>query len=130
MWDSKKNVIVDWRGGDDEIVRSIAEKINDPSLSAEETDDELKIIYRGKEHDLPYSLFSAAEKARYVTINKIRELIKDEYEIRVWRESRLFDTHSFYVKENNWWKFMDEKFPEEMNNLFVKITENTQFFND
>jgi len=127
MWDYDKNVIVDWRGDDDEIVREIAEKVAEPALSAEYTDDELKITYKDEEFDLPYSLFSPLEKARYVTINKIRELVKDKYKIRVWRESTLSDTHSLYIKENSWWKFMDEKFPDNMNQLFVKITENTEF---
>lgn len=128
MWDYDKNVVVDWRGDDDEIVREIAEKINDPSLSAEYTDDALRIVHGEKSFNLPYSEFSPEERARYVTINKVRELIRDNYEIRLWRESTLSDTHSLYVKENEWWIFMDEKFPDEMQHLFVKITENTQFF--
>ena len=127
MWDNDKNVIVDWRDEDDEIVKGIAQKINEQQLSAEYTDNELKIIFKNEEFDLPYSLFSVSEKARYVTINKVRELIKDKYEIRVWRESTFSDTHSLYVKEHSWWKFMDEKFLDETNQLFVKITENTQF---
>ncbi len=127
MWDYDKNIVVDWRGEDDEIVRGVAEKINDPSLFAEYTDDELKIYFRDNEYILPYSLFSDSGKARYVTINKVRELIKDNYEIRVWKESTLYDTHSFYVQKNDWWKFMDEKFSDRINQLFIKIDENTEF---
>ena len=127
MWDYDKNVVVDWRGDDDEIVNGIAEKINDSSLSAEYTNDALKIVHGENSFELSYESFSPLEKARYVTINKVRELIKDKFEIRVWRESTLSDTHSLYIKENDWWKFMDEKFPDEMNRLFLKITENTQF---
>jgi len=127
MWAYDKNVIVDWRGDDDEVVKEVAKIIDEPDLSAKYTDDGLKIIYKGEEFDLPYSSFSPLEKARYITINKVRELIKNNYEIRVWRESTFSDTHSLYIKENDWWKFMDEKFPDNMNQLFVKITETTEF---
>ncbi len=127
MWDYDKNVIVDWRGEDDEIVKEIAQKINEQKLSAEYTNDGLKIVSGNDEYDLPYSLFSDSGKARYVTINKVRDLIKDNYEIRVWKESTLSDTHSLYVKENDWWKFMDENFSDQINQLFMKIDENTEF---
>ena len=109
MWDYDKNIIVDWRGEDDEIVKEIAQQISEQKLSAEYTDGGLKIVFGNDEYDLPYSLFADSGKARYVTINKVRDLIKDKYEIRVWKESTLSDTHSLYVKENDWWKFMDEK---------------------
>jgi hypothetical protein len=128
MYDSGKNIVVDWRGDDDEIVKEIAAQTNEQSLSAEYTDDELKIYFNDSEYDLPYELFELSEKARYVTIRKVQELLNDKYEIRTWRESMLSDTHSLYVKSKDWWKFMDEKFPARMDQLFVKIDENTQFF--
>ncbi|MBS1792301.1 MAG: hypothetical protein JSS81_00525 [Acidobacteria bacterium] len=126
MYDHDRNIVVDWRGEDDEIVAEIAEKTGEP-VSAEYTDDGLKIRFEGAEYDLSYELFSPLEKARYVTIRKVQELLRDKYEIRVWRESMLSDTHSLYIKPREWWATMDEKFSERVERLFVEIDENTKF---
>jgi hypothetical protein len=127
MWDYDKCIVVDWGEDDDVLVGEIAKKIENAPLTAEYTDDGLRICFQNSKFDLPYSLYSARETARYVTIRKVQELLSGEYHMRVWRESTLSDTHSLYLKSNEWWRQMDSQFPERIDHLFVVIDENSTF---
>lgn len=115
--DAEVCVIVDWREEDDSVVNDFAAKISETDLQGELTDRGLTIKHDGKDSEILYDSL----KDRYVTIQKIAELLKDKYEIRVFESSLGSDTHVFYIKPRRWWNFMDTKFAKRMKQIFVPI---------
>ena len=117
-------IVVDWREEDDAIVKYVADKLGGDELSAHFTDEGLEVIYRGIAHKLPLT-FSL--KDRYITLRGLNEILKDKYEIRVFNNSFGSDTHSFYVKPKVWWEYMENHFPERMQDVFSAIGPDMDF---
>ena len=122
---SNQGVGIDWKHEDDLIVRDFASKLENENLSAEETDEGLRITYNGEEYEIPLT-FSG--KDRYITIRGLIDTLRDKYEIRVFEDSLGSDTHIFYIKPREWWAFMDTNFPERMKEIFYPVDNELDFF--
>lgn len=118
-------VVIDWRHEDDLIVRDFASKLENENLSAEATDEGLRVNYNGANYNIPLT-FSG--KDRYITIRGLIGILKDKYEIRAFDESLGSDTHVFYIKPKEWWAFMDANFPERMKEIFYPVDDELDFF--
>jgi hypothetical protein len=117
-------VVIDWRQEEDSVVEDFAAKLENEILSAEYSETGLSVNYNGIKHEIPLTF---SMKDRYITIRGLMDILNEKYEIRVFENSLGSDTHVFYVKENDWWSFMDKNFPKQMEKIFFKIDDVLDF---
>ena len=117
-------VAIDWREYDDEIVRLLAGMIHDEQVEASGNDEGILVKYNGVEHQIKLS-FSPAD--RYNTIRGFNKIIKEKYEARILSESFYSDTHTLLILPNETWKALEQQYPTQINEVFMVITETTDF---
>lgn len=118
-------VAIDWREYDSEIIVLLANMMpNETIEDVEETDEGLSFTYNGIKKDIKLS-FSPAD--RYITIRGFNNIIKDKYEARILSESFYSDTHSLLILPNEIWKALEQQYPDKINDMFMIITETTDF---
>lgn len=121
---SEKGIVIDWRHEEDLVVRDFAAKLENERLSAEYSDTGLLVNYNGTNYEIPLTF---STKDTYITIRGLMNILQDKYEIRVFENSLGSDTHAFYIKEKEWWNFMDTNFPAQMEKIFYKIDDELDF---
>lgn len=118
-------VPIDWREYDSEIIVILAGMIPDEKVeNVEETDEGLSFLYNGVQQSIKLT-FSPAD--RYVTIRGFNQIIKDKYEARILSENFYSDTHSLLILPNDTWKALEQQYPDKINEVFMVITETTNF---
>ncbi|GAA3405841.1 hypothetical protein ACFFNY_30120 [Paenibacillus hodogayensis] len=117
-------VIVDWREEDEEIVLLIGRNLPDETVQAAATDEGLDVTYNGELHRIPLSF---SQKDRYMTIRGMNGLIRDKYELRLFEASYFSDTHELLVLPNAKWKSLEERYPEQIKEMFRTIDAELDF---
>lgn len=121
---------VDWREDDADIVAYCAEALELDSLTAEWRDDDLFIIYDGREVRVPL-LMDLAD--RHITICTLNDVLGPKYEIRFLVFSHGSDTLGFAaLSMAEWneleeadWGVVAENFidPRKLPNLVTELTD-------
>ena len=110
---------IDWRQEDVDTVREIARCVDAPGLTAEYVihgkTEKILIAYDGKQKRI------AMTGDRKIALRTVANFLKSDYEIRVFRESTLSDTIECIIKPRDWWKAMDRRFRDRMNEVFIKL---------
>ncbi|WP_313637174.1 hypothetical protein [Paenibacillus sp.] len=116
-------VIVDWREEDSEIVRLFG-KFLPEEVIVEEVDGGLSLSYAGEIYSIPLT-FSSND--RYITIRGIADIIQKQFEIRLFRDSYLSDTHVFVLLSCVQWQELERSHTAEVEKIFQKITPELDF---
>ena len=117
-------VNVDWREEEEDIVQYFADATGE-DLTAERTDeDDLAITYEGKTVDAG---LQGDMGDRYRALRTLRTLLSEKYEMRIIKSSLLGDTHSFVIKNKEWWQQLDKKFGALTAETFAPFTDDIEF---
>lgn len=118
------SVIVDWREEDQEIVRLFGKRLPDETIEVTSTDKGLDVTYNGQRYSIPLTFTG---KDRYITIRGFQELIRVKYEIRLFEESYLSDTHEFLILPKRQWEELDVRYPVRSREIFRVIDDELDF---
>ncbi|WP_156510128.1 hypothetical protein [Paenibacillus macquariensis] len=116
-------VTVDWREEDSEIVRLFGECLPGEVI-VEEIDEGLALSYAGENYSIPL-MFSPND--RYITIRGIADIIQNQFEIRLFRDSYFSDTHVFVLLSCVQWQELESSHTVEVEKIFQKITPDLNF---
>lgn len=116
---------VDWREEDEAIVSYFSEKVRGQLTHEGTPDNDLVIRYKDK--SVPIGLQEEpADRDR--TLQAIRDIIQEDYEIRVLKSSLDWDTFVFVVEERATWQKLDAEQGELISQLFVAFTYEVRFW--
>jgi len=116
-------ILIDWGEEESDIVNYF-DALLEGELTSDFEDGDLIIQYEGNQARARLQMNSGD---RYRTIRCIRDLIGKNYEIRVFADTLETDTHALFVKSKTWWRWVHGQFPERMDYLFVKLTDDLDF---
>ncbi|RXZ80271.1 hypothetical protein EBB07_19090 [Paenibacillaceae bacterium] len=117
------SVHVDWREEDEEIVRLFGERLPEV-LKAVCTDEGLLVNYAGVSYPIPLSF---SHKDRYITIRGLADIIKEGYEIRLFRSSYYSDTHAFLLLPRSQWHSLTHRYDALVEEVFQTVSETLDF---
>lgn len=118
------SIVVDWREEDEEIIRLFGKRLPDETVEVTSTDKGLDVTYNGQRHSIPLTFTG---KDRYITIRGFQELIRDKYEIRLFEESYLSDTHEFLILPKRQWEELDDRYPARSREIFRVLDDELDF---
>ncbi|WP_238654372.1 hypothetical protein [Paenibacillus piscarius] len=118
------SVTVDWREEDEEIVRLFGKRLPDETVGVTSTDKGLDVTYNGQLHSIPLT-FTGQD--RYITIRGFQELIRDQYEIRLFEASYFSDTHEFLILPKRQWEELDSRYPKRTREIFRVVDDELDF---
>lgn len=124
IYEQEVSVVVDWRGEDDDIVACFSKRIGG-KLSREWTpNQDLQIGYNDAKMLVGLKV-EIADRDR--TLRAIRDILCDDYEIRVLKSCLDADTFEFVVETHEKWRQLDEKYANLTAVLFVPFTDAVKF---
>lgn len=123
---------VDWRGDDEDIVTDCARALELESLSAEWRDDELFILFDGREIKVPLEMDAGD---RHITACTLNDVLNPMYEMRFLVCSHGNDTIGFAALRVADWRELEnsnaaavaENFidPRKLPNLMTELTDDS-----
>jgi hypothetical protein len=117
-------VHVDWREEEESIVQYFADASGE-DLTSELTDkNDLVIRYDGQK--VKVGLRSDMGD-RYRTLRAVRDILAGKYEIRIIRSSLDSDTHSFAIRDKEWWRQLDARYGALSQEVFAPFTNDVEF---
>lgn len=134
LWETDSDIIVwvDWREEDDAIVRYCEEVLQTHKLSAECQDADnklgyiLTIRYDDKKEIVPFNPDDVSRDATLITLNQI---LRPDYEVRLWMDSIGGDTLAFVPLSSAQWSQLENEFGEEkVQYHFSKVNEHSRMF--
>jgi len=124
--DTDQCVVVDWREDEGDLIDYVIDKIPDAGLSfaEDESSEDLVLLYKGRMQ--PVGL-THSPRDRYITIRALNRILAGDYEMRVFRVTLDWDTHSFYLKPCSWWREAEQGHPQEIARVFRVVDEELDF---
>lgn len=126
-------MVVDWGEEDDAIVRYCENILQTGDLSAEVTNIdedpgfEIHINYRGKRVRVPLVI---GVEDRHITLHTLNQLLKPDYDIRVFDASNGSDTLVFLPLRSSEWAQLENEFGNKVEKHFRKIEEHPNLFTE
>ena len=117
-------VWVDWRDFDDSVVNYFAERLREPSLHGEATDNGLRIAFGTAVKNLSLEHIG---RERYQTIRGLNEVLAGAYEIRGVRKEMQDDTHCFLIAPVWLWQHLEAHDREKLDRKIKRIDEQDGF---
>ncbi len=129
FWDADALTWVDWRECDEDIIDYVNGKIgNLISVSHQDNGkdygDDIIISYKGRSFMIPYG----DVMDRDTTIIYVNELIKPDFEIRLFIENLGSDTLGFIILDKASWERFEEEFNADVSRYFMPINKKSRIF--
>lgn len=126
-YDTKRCVVVDWRADEESIVSDVASKLPAGELEWEWIDAaELSLVLRFRERRMQCTL-ALSPRDRYLVLRSLNRVLAGDYELRPFTCTFETDTHSFLLRQADWWAEWERRFPDRFDELFSRITDETDF---
>ena len=129
FWDEEALTWVDWRDYDEDIIDYVNEKIgNLMTISHQDNSkdygDDIIISYKDKSLMIPYG----EVMDRDTTIIYVNELIKPDFEIRLFIENLGSDTLGFIILDRASWEKFEKLFNADVSKYFMPINKKSRIF--
>ena len=129
FWDEEALTWVDWRDYDEDIIDYVNKKIgNLISVSHQDNGkdygDDIIISYKDKSLMIPYG----EVMDRDTTIIYVNELIKPDFEIRLFIENIGSDTLGFIILDRASWEKFEKQFNADVSRYFMPINKKSRIF--
>ena len=124
LYEQGISIVVDWREESEGVVFAFAQKL-DGQLNCEWTaNDDLALKFKNQTRRVGLQQ-NHADLDR--TLRAIREIVAEDYEIRVLKSSLESDTFEFVIAERAQWQKLDVEWGEKIAPLFVLFTDEIKF---
>ena len=124
LYEQRVSIVVDWREESGEVVSCFAQKL-DGQLSYEWTAQD-DLVLKFKTHTRRVGLQqNRADLDR--TLRAVREIVAEDYEIRVLKSSLDSDTFEFVIAARAEWQKLAASWDEKIEPLFVLFTDEIEF---
>ncbi|EFM38599.1 hypothetical protein HMPREF1142_1031 [Peptostreptococcaceae bacterium AS15] len=129
FWDADALTWVDWREYDEDIIDYVNEKIGS-LISVSHHDngkdygDDIIISYKGRSFMIPYG----DVMDRDTTIIYVNELIKPDFEIRLFIENLGSDTLGFVILDRASWERFEKEYNADVSRYFMPINKKSRIF--
>lgn len=129
FWDADALTWVDWREYDEDIIDYVNEKIGGLiSVSHQDNGkdygDDIIISYKGRSFMIPYG----DVMDRDTTIIYVNELIKPDFEIRLFIENLGGDTLGFVILDRASWERFEKEYNADVSRYFMPINKKSRIF--
>lgn len=129
FWDEEALTWVDWRDYDEDIIDYVNKKIgNLISVSHQDNGkdygDDIIISYQDRSLMIPYG----EVMDRDTTIIYVNELIKPDFEIRLFIENLGSDTLGFIILDMASWEKFEKQFNADVSRYFMPINKKSRIF--
>lgn len=123
--DSEECIIVDHRAEEETIFSEVAARLPEGYFQYEYDGERIfSVSCSGVTGNLE---LECSPRDRYRALRFINAMIRPDYEMKIMRCRFGDDTHSFLLRNNDWWSEFAEAYPDRMQELFVDIDETTDF---
>lgn len=129
FWDEEALTWVDWREYDEDIIDYVNEKIGNLITVSHQDNgkdygDDIIISYKDKSLMIPYG----EVMDRDTTIIYVNELIKPDFEIRLFIENLGSDTLGFIILDRASWEKFEKQFNADVSRYFMPINKKSRIF--
>lgn len=129
FWDEEALTWVDWRDYDEDIIDYVNEKIgNLMAISHQDNGkdygDDIIISYKDRSLMIPYG----EVMDRDTTIIYVNELIKPDFEIRLFIENLGSDTLGFIILDKDSWERFEKEYNADVSRYFMPINKKSRIF--
>ena len=129
FWDEEALTWVDWRDYDEDIIDYVNEKIGNLITVSHQDNgkdygDDIIISYKDKSLMIPYG----EVMDRDTTIIYVNELIKPDFEIRLFIENIGSDTLGFIILDRASWERFEKEYNADVSRYFMPINKNSRIF--
>lgn len=129
FWDEEALTWVDWRDYDEDIIDYVNEKIGNLITVSHQDNgkdygDDIIISYKDKSLMIPYG----EVMDRDTTIIYVNELIKPDFEIRLFIENLGSDTLGFIILDRASWEKFEKQFNADVSRYFMPINKKSRIF--
>jgi hypothetical protein len=129
FWDEEALTWVDWRDYDEDIIDYVNGKIGNLITVSHQDNgkdygDDIIISYKDQSLMIPYG----EVMDRDTTIIYVNELIKPDFEIRLFIENLGSDTLGFIILDRASWEKFEKQFNADVSRYFMPINKNSRIF--